>query len=276
MEADADGGGFSQHYVLINAHPAFAEAESIVGMVNEPAARDTPTLKMIESSVCFLADDDPLMKQHGLTQPEGAEAGWRKHVHRQLQMGSVAAVETQWRYSERMVLLKTTRGSYSLEQEFTVDYGESYVRSYACGSRGSRHGSRRPTRPLYAIPREAIDASAPAMWPNLPGWFNPKRQPKQRPAFEEIPPRRGVGGHCVRVVPDDPELVAACRAALEAGEEAVLWRPSAQVRGEGPPSPPPVVVPAVEEVTARDLHLPLLDLMARVLRAGPHRTARTW
>ena len=79
MEAD-EAGEVSPHHVLINAHPAFGVPESISGMVNEPAARQTPSLRMTNSYAHFLPNDDPLMKQLKLTQPAGAEAAWRKHV----------------------------------------------------------------------------------------------------------------------------------------------------------------------------------------------------
>jgi hypothetical protein len=108
-----------------------------------------------------------------------------------------------------MVLYVTTRRSYSLEHELTVDYGTSYARHYFSGS-------HLPTvRPLYTIPPETIDVSAPASWPNLQGWFNPKRQPMRRPAFEEILPHCHGSEPRICVLPDEPELVATCKAALE-------------------------------------------------------------
>ena len=51
--------------------------------------------------------------------------------------------------------------------------------------------------------------SEPAIWPNLPGWFNPHRQPRWRPAFEVQQPEG-----CVRVCSDEPGVVAARRAAI--------------------------------------------------------------
>ena len=213
MEVEAETSQASPHHVIINAHPAFGMPESITGMVNEPSVGQKPVLKMIQAHARFLEDDDLLMKQHMLTQPVGAEAAWRKHVMRPIGADlekSAAAGDESWRYSERMTLYQTTRDSYSSEHELTVDYGKKYARSYFSGS-------HRPTvRPLYTIAPEAIEASAPATWPNLPGWFNPKQQPKWRPAFEVLPPRRGCGDReGIRVLPDDPEVVAACKAALE-------------------------------------------------------------
>jgi len=35
-------------YVLINAHPGFAESVSVTGMINEPPAAQMPTTKMIQ------------------------------------------------------------------------------------------------------------------------------------------------------------------------------------------------------------------------------------
>lgn len=140
MEMEADTGRVSPHHVLINAHPAFRRLESFTGMVNEPAAREKPTLNMIHAYARLLADDDPLMEQHSLTQPAGAEAAWREHVLQPI--GAAAAHKEPWRYSERMVLYKTTCGAYPLEHELTVDYGKRYTRDYASGSHRPTRGTK--------------------------------------------------------------------------------------------------------------------------------------
>ena len=66
------------------------------------------------------------------------------------------ASDELWRTSERMVLYMTTRASYALERELTVDYGPSYTRDYASG----RH--RPSCRPLSLLPAEPNDADVAA------------------------------------------------------------------------------------------------------------------
>ena len=127
-----------------------------------------------------------------------AEAAWRLYVQQTL--GTVATGVEPWRCSELMILYIGTRGSYSLEHELTVDYGKSYSRDYASGCH------KATVWPLDLVPPEAIDASAPADWPDLPGWFNPRRQPCRRPAFEMTQP-----GGTTRVCADEPAIVAAQR-----------------------------------------------------------------
>ena len=238
MEADADTAEVSPHHVLLNAHPAFGTPESIAGMINEPVWREAPTLKMIHSYAHFLADDDPQMQQRMLTQPAGAEAAWREHVRQPMGFKMSA-----WRCSERMVLYMTTRGSYSLQHELTTDYGGEYARNYYSGS-------HRPTfRPLYEIPPEVIGDSEPATWPNLRGWFNPKRQPNRWPAFEEIEPRRCGGRRGVRVLPDAPEIVAACKAIKAALKRKADTSPFSSFKARS------MVSDEVEEEIGRDTTL---------------------
>ena len=56
-------------YVLVNAHPAFADPVSITGMINEPPSGETPTTKMVQSYARLLRDDEPIMRQLRLKQP---------------------------------------------------------------------------------------------------------------------------------------------------------------------------------------------------------------
>ena len=66
-------------HVLVNAHPAFANAASIVGMINEPAAGEKANLNMIASSAklvlllllehsrCLASADQPLIESRANT-----------------------------------------------------------------------------------------------------------------------------------------------------------------------------------------------------------------
>lgn len=163
-------------------------------MINEPAPGDKPNLKMTTGHARLLSDDDPLMRELGLTQPPGAVASWCEHVRPQ------AAGKETWCCSERMLMYASTCKRYAPEVELTVDYGKSYQRSYASGGHRPSH-----RRPLYMLPPDSIDVAAPAQWPHLPGWFNPRRQPSRRPAFATAPD----GTICVCA--DDPSVVAAAR-----------------------------------------------------------------
>ena len=49
-------------YVLVNAHPAFADPVGLTGMINEPASGTTASLKMTQAYARLLRDDDPLMR----------------------------------------------------------------------------------------------------------------------------------------------------------------------------------------------------------------------
>ena len=80
MEANSETGVVSEQHILINSHPAFANPLSVTGMVNEPPFGESPTMKITYSYARFLANDDRLMTQHGLTQLAGAEAAWREHM----------------------------------------------------------------------------------------------------------------------------------------------------------------------------------------------------
>ena len=122
-------------------------------MINEPPSGQSPSMKMIHSAAHFLSDDDPLMKHEKLTQPVGAQAAWHKHMTGSSDPNDCLADEP-WRRSEQMVLFVSTRGSYPLERELTVDYGDDYARDYVSGFHKADFS------PLYEP--EAIDASMPA------------------------------------------------------------------------------------------------------------------
>ena len=214
-------------YVLVNAHPGYADPVAITGMVNEPKAQESANMKMVQGYAVLLPDSDPQLGNRDLAQPEGAVAAWREHVLPP--EGSLAKKLNELgvlaHCSERMVMYMTTRRSYTPEVELTVDYGKSYTRDYASGG-------HRPSCPrLYVMPTERLTASqlAKPEWPSLPGWFNPLRQPPHRPAFAIEDSSGGSeeedeGGRCssITVVPDEPSVVAARRAALglpRAGKE---------------------------------------------------------
>lgn len=86
-------------------------------------------MKMIHTYALLCTDDDELMQSHGLRQPAAGLAAWRTHM---LPPAGVHSAEIDLsRISERMVVYMTTRNAYASEDEFTVDYGNSYTRSYA-------------------------------------------------------------------------------------------------------------------------------------------------
>ena len=174
MEADAETGVVSQHHVhirvsipqtlgcpltaslltqrpmdrdsppqvIINAHPAFAEPLSVVGMVNEPPPGETPNMKMVLTHAHFLANTDPLMMQMQLTQPAGAEAAWRQHIQQPVGASSAdaaAAGGELWRFAEKMLVYVSTRKSYTCDHELTVNYGNEYRRHYKAGRHLANH-----------------------------------------------------------------------------------------------------------------------------------------
>ena len=116
-------------YVLINAHPAFIDPIGITGMVNEPPANVSSTMKMVQAYARLLPDGDPLLAELGrLRSPRvlslrGAQTSSPE--------GSSMAANGD--VSERMVFYATTRRHYPSELELTVDYGKSYVRDYPSG-----------------------------------------------------------------------------------------------------------------------------------------------
>ena len=87
------------------------------------------------------------------------------------------------------------RQAYSTREELTVDYGISYRRNY-------NSASHRAVYQPYEIPPDEIDPAhvKAAAWPSLPGWWNPRMQPR-RAAFA-----RQKGG-AIAVVDDDPTVV---------------------------------------------------------------------
>ena len=185
-------------YVLINAHPALADPLGITSLVNEPAGGDSPLMKMVQGYARLCTNDDELMRQRGLKQSAAAIRAWREHI---LPPVGVSPSELDLtRCSERMVMYASTRRAYACKQELTVDYGTAYSRDYA--SAGHRASYTR----TYTIPKDVIStAHHPPDWPNLPGWFNPDRQPASRPAFA-----RGADG-AVRVCRDLPCVTDAAR-----------------------------------------------------------------
>lgn len=99
-------------YVLINAHPGFADPVGITGIVNEPAGGGSATTKMVQGYAKLLSDDEPLMRQLKLTQPAGARLAWEEHI---LPPVSAADEKGVAGCSERMVMyacppLHTARG----------------------------------------------------------------------------------------------------------------------------------------------------------------------
>lgn len=176
-------------HVLINAHPAFKDKLSLTGMVNEPTFNERPTLKMRQAYCRLLFNDDPMMRESGLRQPAGAVAAWREHVLPPVGMSPDSPL------SERMVLYESMRKKYDLGVELSVDYGKSYRRNY------NSH-THRGQLPLYRIPPDQFhpETLEQGRFPEVPGWFNPALQPRERPAF-----RWGARGAIV--VCDDVEEV---------------------------------------------------------------------
>lgn len=175
-------------YVLINAHPAFEETLSIAGMINEPTAKSPPNMKMLVGYARLLRNEDSLLRDRGLKQPENVEQIWRECMLPPAQDVDIVPVtaKTDWErvrdpyLSEKMVVYASTRKSYDPGEELTVDYGSAYRRQYH-----SAH--RRPAQTLYDIPKEEISPRLynAASWPSLPGWWNPGMQP-QRAAFRRL------------------------------------------------------------------------------------------
>ena len=188
-------------YIFINAHPAFLDGMTITGMVNEPAAHEGATLKMVQGYARLLEDGEPLLMQLGLTQPKDAAAAWRRSIVPPEGGGTPSGV------SEKMVLYATTRRSYEASKELTVDYGKSYMRDYASGA----HRAAPQLATLYAVPRDRLSTAqkSTARWPTLPGWFNPTDQPQARPAFKV-----DAASGAVALVADQAEIVKARKAAL--------------------------------------------------------------
>lgn len=52
--------------MLINAHPGFAEFIGVTGMVNEPAANQKPTTKMIQARVRPLSSPQAVCERNPL------------------------------------------------------------------------------------------------------------------------------------------------------------------------------------------------------------------
>lgn len=193
-------------YVLVNAHPGFEDVLALTGIINEPMANERPSVKMVQGYACLLPADDPLLRARGLRQFEHAEEAWRDGilppVGRRLPPRDASAGPL----SEKMVAYMTTRRTYDLEAELTVDYGASYQRSYHSGT----HRARSAGSQLYEIPTSEVsaDVAAAAHFPVLPGWWNPRQQPQTRPAF-----RVERGGRVV-CVDDLPWLVEMRKRAL--------------------------------------------------------------
>jgi len=189
-------GEFRNAHVIINAHPAFEEPLAMAGMINEPMPLQAPTMKMIEGHARPLMPMDPRLVDLGVEQQSSAIRAWKKYI--MPPSGAASPLLT----SERMVMYVTTRRSYSCTSELTVDYGPAYIRDYASG----QHQPARAfsLKPLEQLSNEQING---ACWPTLPGWFNPKQQPMNRPAF-------AVSSLKVNLCTDDPELVVRRRFAL--------------------------------------------------------------
>lgn len=210
-------------YVLINAHPAFIDPIGITGMVNEPPANVSSTMKMVQAYARLLPDGDPLLAELGrTTQPKGAVAAWRANIL--APEGSSMAANGD--VSERMVFYATTRRHYPSELELTVDYGKSYVRDYPSGQH--KAAVKAPQAPKDALGAYQLIS---ARWPKIPGWFNPQKQPQRRPAF-----RVGPRGE-VFVCSDDPQVVQAQKDALE--PTTPIAKKMAHDRRRDVPSPPP-------------------------------------
>ena len=204
-------------HVLINGHPAFLDGVALTAIINEPAAQAGACLKMLQSYARLLDEDHPLMLRAGLRQPAGAVLAWQETM-RPPEGGQAPSG-----YSERMVLYASTRKNYGLQQELTVDYGKSYIRHYGSGA-------HRPVKAeAPSPPPEKLETKqlTQPRFPELPGWFNPKRQPARRPAFrcEDVAhtaapaaargqPATRVGAARILVCADDPALVTARRLAL--------------------------------------------------------------
>lgn len=215
-------------YTLVNAHPAFREAVSMTGMINEPPAKVAPSMKLVQGYARFLDDSHELMRERGLKQPKDAAAAWRMHTlappgH----PVNVDGLAHGHPLSERMTLFATTRKSYPLDEELTVDYGRSYRRDYDSHKHSTQRRNDVPTAP-DVFDEETL---ARATWPDVPGWYHPELQPMARPAFARV---GGPSKKTSRVVlcPDDKELVKRRRAlvglvdesAAEADEEAPQHR----------------------------------------------------
>jgi hypothetical protein len=69
------GGGPPLH-LLVSAHPLFRHSAFIMGNTNEPV-RGPPSTALLELRLKIAADDDPLMRRHGLTQSPGSLAQFR-------------------------------------------------------------------------------------------------------------------------------------------------------------------------------------------------------
>lgn len=142
------------------------------------------------------------MVRAGLKQPHAAAAAWKETILPPEGGQAPAGI------SERMTLYATTRKSYGANQELTVDYGRAYLRNYSSGAHKPNVVAERRQR--VSAPPEAYTPSqlAAPRFPQLPGWFNPTRQPPVRPAFA-----RDAHGE-LSVAPDLAELVASRREAL--------------------------------------------------------------
>ncbi|EOD13134.1 hypothetical protein EMIHUDRAFT_452034 [Emiliania huxleyi CCMP1516] len=217
-------------YVLINAHPAFAEPVSLVGMINEPPAGEAPTTRMIQAYARLLDDADPLLAARGLRQPDGAREAWVAHTLPP-QGAAPPPRGVPHSLSERMVLYCTTRKAYREGSEISVDYGVSYSRDYA----SSKH---RATPALYKVPSDEMCPRdcARARWPQLPGWHNPDMQPRRRPLFR----KDASCGGAILVCPDDPALVRRRKQALGIDDEAAAEPLGTPPKQRLPPAPPSI------------------------------------
>jgi len=217
-------------YVLINAHPAFAEPVSLVGMINEPPAGEAPTTRMIQAYARLLDDADPLLAARGLRQPDGAREAWEAHTLPP-QGAAPPPRGVPHPLSERMVLYCTTRKAYREGSEISVDYGVSYSRDYA----SSKH---RATPALYKVPSDEMCPRdcARARWPQLPGWHNPDMQPRRRPLFR----KDASCGGAILVCPDDPALVRRRKQALGIDDEAAAEPLGTPPKQRLPPAPPSI------------------------------------
>ena len=120
-------------------------------------------MKMTRNYALFLDDDDPQMRQQGLTQPVGAEAAWREHMLQPrgaAAKGASAVGGEPWQWSERMVLYVSTRSCYTTAHELTVDYGKAYKRSYASGCHHPGPIERRRQRTMQPAPMAFDDLIA--------------------------------------------------------------------------------------------------------------------
>ena len=120
-------------HVIVNAHPAFAEPDAIVGLINEPLKDERPNVQMVQGYCTLLESADPRLTSRGLRQPPDAHQLWDAtmrapvgHPRHGIDLGTKCDAP---RVSELMTMYVTGRERYEVDEELTVSYGENSPRS---------------------------------------------------------------------------------------------------------------------------------------------------